>query len=186
MPRKLTDKQEAYYVYLLVDPRDQVVFYVGKGQGNRIDQHEKDAISKAGLNREKESKIREIMESGYNVIKIIVKTFQKEQEAYDFEEEQVIIYGLENLTNMKAGGGTARDSFSLHVMRDLVECLWRFDPLPIIKDPTKRMIAEYFWSKGFDREQQEMIAKDKDKYLKELNTLIEEKYSGWFIGVSYG
>lgn len=28
-----------YYVYLLQDPRDNSVFYVGKGVGNRVFQH---------------------------------------------------------------------------------------------------------------------------------------------------
>jgi hypothetical protein len=186
MPRKLSSKQEAYYVYHLIDPRDGIVFYIGKGKGSRLDQHQKDAVKRAGQNEEKEHKIREILRDGHEIRKTIVDAFLKEQDAYDCEEYQIKQYGLASLTNMKAGGGTARDSFSLYVMRDLIECLWRFDPLPIIKDPTKRMIAEYFWSKGFDRERQEMMAKDKDKFLKELNALIEEKYSGWFIGVSYG
>ena len=34
----------AYYVYALVDPRDNRIFYIGKGKGNRIFQHAKDAL----------------------------------------------------------------------------------------------------------------------------------------------
>ena len=30
----------SYYVYELIDPRDDRVFYVGKGKKGRIDQHE--------------------------------------------------------------------------------------------------------------------------------------------------
>ena len=37
--------QEAigYYVYVLVDPRTKQVFYVGKGKGNRVFDHEREA-----------------------------------------------------------------------------------------------------------------------------------------------
>lgn len=34
-----------YYVYALVDPRDNRIFYIGKGKGNRIFQHAKDALN---------------------------------------------------------------------------------------------------------------------------------------------
>ena len=34
----------AYYVYALIDPRDNRIFYIGKGKGNRIFQHAKDAL----------------------------------------------------------------------------------------------------------------------------------------------
>ncbi|CDF99459.1 Putative uncharacterized protein [Avibacterium paragallinarum JF4211] len=30
-----------YYIYCLVDPRNQNIFYVGKGKGNRVFQHSK-------------------------------------------------------------------------------------------------------------------------------------------------
>lgn len=33
-----------YYVYVLVDPRDNRIFYVGKGTGNRVYQHAQAAL----------------------------------------------------------------------------------------------------------------------------------------------
>jgi hypothetical protein len=49
----------AYYVYLLIDPRDGKVFYVGKGKGERCLQHSSkdDGAAKA-------SKIAEIEAAG--------------------------------------------------------------------------------------------------------------------------
>ena len=35
----------AYYVYALVDPRDNRIFYIGKGEGNRVFQHAKDSLN---------------------------------------------------------------------------------------------------------------------------------------------
>ena len=40
----------AYYVYALVDPRDQKIFYIGKGKDNRVFQH-----AEAALNENEES-----------------------------------------------------------------------------------------------------------------------------------
>ena len=34
-----------YYVYCLVDPRDNRIFYIGKGKGNRVFQHAKDSLN---------------------------------------------------------------------------------------------------------------------------------------------
>lgn len=34
-----------YYVYALADPRDNKIFYIGKGINNRIFQHEENSIT---------------------------------------------------------------------------------------------------------------------------------------------
>ena len=45
-PRFVIEKLD-YYVYLLIDPETNQVFYVGKGVGNRIFAHINAAISDA-------------------------------------------------------------------------------------------------------------------------------------------
>lgn len=95
----------AFYVYELVDPRDQSVFYVGKGKGSRIDAHELEA--RKGRQSRKCERIREIEASGLAVVKRKVRQFADEQEAYDFEEDQISLYGLRNLTNVLPGWGVA-------------------------------------------------------------------------------
>ncbi len=34
-----TQEELKYYVYTLIDPRDNKIFYVGKGKGNRVFYH---------------------------------------------------------------------------------------------------------------------------------------------------
>ena len=63
----LTIQKIGYYVYALVDPRDNSVFYIGKGVGNRVFEHEKE-----DGNGNKSRKIIEIQKAGFAVKKIII------------------------------------------------------------------------------------------------------------------
>lgn len=92
-----------YYIYELVDPRDGSVFYVGKGKGGRIDQHEVEA--RKGRQSRKCDKIREIEAAGGKIIKRKVSKHTCEVEAYEAEIERISLYGLSNLTNVSGGGG---------------------------------------------------------------------------------
>jgi excisionase family DNA binding protein len=94
-----------YYVYTLAKP-DGTVFYVGKGQGDRIHKHEEHAaysdklVEKYGLNLRKCNIIREILASGQHVLKNIVYETTVEEEAYAHERRLICeVYGLEQLAN---------------------------------------------------------------------------------------
>lgn len=100
-----------FYVYDLIDPRDGKVFYVGKGTGNRIDQHEREA--RAGRVSRKCDRIRDIEAEGLSVIKKRVRSFADEQDAFDFEADRIDEIGLHNLTNVAPGGGIARGAPTL-------------------------------------------------------------------------
>tara|TARA_B100000029_G_scaffold370272_2_gene364110 strand:+ start:1441 stop:2280 length:840 start_codon:yes stop_codon:yes gene_type:complete len=91
-----------YFVYVLVDPRDYKIFYVGKGQGFRNLDH------KPGEEKEKTKKIKEIKESGYDVNKInkIIGRYETEKQALSVEATLIKwVYGKENLTNEIHGHG---------------------------------------------------------------------------------
>lgn len=57
-----------YYVYMLVDPRDNRPFYVGKGTNNRVFDHILQALNDCtGIKNEKFETIRSIYNSGLEV-----------------------------------------------------------------------------------------------------------------------
>ena len=58
-------KQYKWYVYQLIDPRNNKVFYIGKGTGNRIHEHEKEASN--GVCSHKCHKINKIRNSGLKI-----------------------------------------------------------------------------------------------------------------------
>lgn len=82
-----------HYVYHLVDPRSGDVFYVGKGRGDRMWQHDFEAAR--GLLTEKCERIREIWAAGHEVERRIVGLFKQHVSAILFEGEQAEIVGHE-------------------------------------------------------------------------------------------
>lgn len=95
-----------FYVYELIDPRDDKPFYVGKGKGNRIDQHEAEA--RKGRQSRKCDRIREIEADGMRIIKRKVSSHKEELDAFRAEEELIALYGHKALTNIMSGGRGGR------------------------------------------------------------------------------
>lgn len=100
-------KNNDYYVYALIDPRDNQYFYIGKGRGKRYMAHLKKNPSDSNLI--KLTRISEIKKDGHQVIIEIL--FPNLCEAMAFELEKAIIYKLGRqvlnegiLTNMNPGG----------------------------------------------------------------------------------
>lgn len=100
-----------YYVYYLIDPRTLQPFYVGKGTGDRIHQHENEAtypINKQ-WNPVKCKIINEIHSLGLKVIKQTIKNNLTEDQAYVLEKKTINKHGKRRdggvLTNIVDGGG---------------------------------------------------------------------------------
>ena len=90
-----------HYVYLLIDPRDGQVFYVGKGIGSRCFDHDsrEDGERKA-------ARMAEIEAAGLETrIDIIRHGMATKEEAYQVEAAVIDAYGLPNLTNKVPGHG---------------------------------------------------------------------------------
>ncbi|OGI74601.1 hypothetical protein A3D42_00065 [Candidatus Nomurabacteria bacterium RIFCSPHIGHO2_02_FULL_41_18] len=92
-----------YYVYLLSDPRTDKVFYVGKGYGNRINQHLLGALEEKTKETKKVKTIREIQSAELEVGLIVLRHGLTEKEALEIESAVIDFMGKENLTNLVLG-----------------------------------------------------------------------------------
>ncbi len=102
-----TIEKLAHYVYLLIDPRTERVFYVGKGQGNRINQHLVGALETNTDEKAKIKTIREIQDAGLEVGLDILRYGLSENGALEIESTMIDFIGKENLTNIVRGHHSA-------------------------------------------------------------------------------
>ena len=105
LPPEVAERIGPFYVYALVDPRDNAVFYVGKGTGQRLLSHGREALLKAdsGPRSDKVARIREIRRSGGEPRIDIVRHGIDEAEA--FLIEAALIDCVDDLSNAVAGHG---------------------------------------------------------------------------------
>ena len=91
-----------YYVYLLQDPRDGSVFYVGKGHRNRVFDHEQAALVDPSPT-DKLDRIRSIREAGLRPEALLLRFGLDERTAFVVEGAAIQLLGLSNLTNRVQG-----------------------------------------------------------------------------------
>lgn len=95
-------REGKYYVYELSNSLSGEVFYVGKGQKDRLNDHKKNALR--GESSWKSYYIRKLIEIGGDVVATKVEFFEEESKAFEFEKQLIDGYGLENLVNILPGG----------------------------------------------------------------------------------
>lgn len=83
--KSLDEKSKEFYVYALVDPRDNQIFYIGKGTKNRVFNHVDKAIDNIDKKTAKLDLIREIKKSGNEVLQYIIRSSLSEKEALFLE-----------------------------------------------------------------------------------------------------
>lgn len=103
-----------HYVYLLVNPKDNTIFYVGEGKGNRVFAHEKAYRKTQNARNEKEKRIEEILLGNKEVSKYILRLGLEKNEAFIVESVIINLLGSTeagdmntniNLTNIQCGHG---------------------------------------------------------------------------------
>lgn len=139
------------YVYALINPDTQRIFYIGKGKGDRVFQHFLDAKSSApDLNdTEKLSEIRDLLALGHNESRIghILAIADSEENAYLLETLYIkFIVGYDNLSNTQSG--KCSDLFRAHGDWSLRH---GFDiPLIIEKGQKRVELLDQFLGNGID------------------------------------
>lgn len=134
-----------FYNYVLMRP-DGSVFYVGKGTGNRIDDHEKEA--RKGVQSHKCNVIRQVWSEGGEIIKQKVAFHNKEEDAFELEILLISFFGRENLTNLTNGGeGPTKEATRVAVSLSIANerQTWAIKQLQKegIIEPTIQQISRY-------------------------------------------
>lgn len=108
-----------YYVYLLVDPIDGRVFYVGKGLRKRYSAHWREWRTGKIVNAHKYARMRAIARAGKTPEAYLFRDNLSEDQAYDLERALIQAIGLRNLTNAARGQSSRTAKLHQQVTDDL-------------------------------------------------------------------
>ncbi len=95
-----------FYVYGLIDPRNKKIFYIGKGCGNRVFEHEQESKKSPDSDKLKLQTIADIKDAGFEVTKILILWNLTEEEALKAEAALINVFNYishTDLTNIASG-----------------------------------------------------------------------------------
>jgi uncharacterized protein len=126
------EQEIGYYVYGLLDPRTNKLFYIGKGLGNRVFSHADEAASTV-TETDKLNKIREITDSGNKVEYLILRHGMTEAESYLVESVLIdtLLHTGVKLTNAVLGHNTSL--YGISTVED-INMKYSAEPLGHIQD----------------------------------------------------
>lgn len=97
-PKSIHDNLK-FYVYLYIDPRNDEIFYVGKGKGNRAFSH----LSAVSEN-DKVDRINDIRKDKLEpIIEVLIHGIESEKMAKKIEASVIDLVGMDKLTNIQRG-----------------------------------------------------------------------------------
>lgn len=154
-PRLVIEKLD-YYVYLLIDPETNQVFYVGKGIGNRIFAHINASLSDE-MPSDKLDKIRSLRACGLEVTHVIHRHGLTEKEAFEIEAALIDFIGLSGLTN-QVQGFNSDDRGRMTV----AEVIAKYEaPVAEIKEPVILITLNRLYRRGMSSEELYEITRGK-------------------------
>lgn len=131
-----------HYVYLLIDPFDGEVFYVGKGVGNRVFTH----LIEEG-ETEKNQRIEDIRANGEEPeIEILAHGLPSDEVACQVEAAAIDLLGLDTLTNQIRGWGSVK--FGRMSVKQIIA---QYDPVKVlIAEPSILIRINQLYYYGMD------------------------------------
>lgn len=145
-----------YYVYILKDPRNGNPFYVGKGQGARINQHELGALETNLDEIEKIKTIHEIKKAGKKVEYVIARSgIKTNAQAFEVECALIDYIGMSNLTNIVSGHHSAESGL---MSLEEYEIMYQAEEA-IFNEPVLLININHLYSKSKDVDLYEITRK---------------------------
>jgi group I intron endonuclease len=95
-----------FYVYSLINPINNKIFYIGMGSGKRMYVHEQKAKHNKPFNNNWKlfREIKDILDNGFNVQYTIIADHLSQTDALLLESAKIKEVGIENLCNLNFGG----------------------------------------------------------------------------------
>lgn len=127
-----TIEKIGYYVYALIDPRNEKPFYIGKGVGNRVFNHLQCALEQVTVN-DKYNMIRTIAQEKCEIKHIIIRHGLNEHQAFEIESTLIDLlnYFDFDITNEVAGHNTYESG--IMTTNEIIR-LHNAQPLTVLED----------------------------------------------------
>lgn len=151
------------YVYCLVDPRDNKIFYIGKGTGNRVFDHVAEAFKSEAENL-KLSIIREIVAAGLQVRFFVIRHNLTADEALLIESTLIdmLTYGQFNTEHVLANIASGHHQWDEGIKNvDELNILYDCEPL---ERPDNAELLLVSLNRSFDQARAEGVYRRIDAY----------------------
>jgi len=145
---EITSERLQYYVYALVNPKNNIPFYIGKGNGNRVFMHKEDALNGDEKTLKLET-IRALKEEGLLVNHIIIRHGLTEKESFEVEASLIDFgdyFGF-NLSNIVQGQHSENKGL---MTSDEIIRLFNAKPLYELDDPVIIININKKYKRGSD------------------------------------